>query len=73
MELFYVVSYNTDTQKWKQEDPEAWFDGNVWNSDDMEFYWPHDDVLPNSVVTDERCRTMLDTLTSIWPPIDTTP
>jgi len=62
MELTYVVSYNTETQKWSVEDETLYLDGNIWDNQTEEWYWatsPHDELV------DSRCHNMLNALVSI--------
>ena len=69
MEFHYVIKYDTETKKWSYDDDMTdSLDGNVWTDEDG-FFWPAPEY-PQSEIIDERCRTMINTLMSIWPEVD---
>jgi starvation-inducible outer membrane lipoprotein len=74
MEFHYMVVYNTDTKSWDLIDETPYLpDGNVYDSEADTWYgWfqPDEQGSPTAYLIDERCRTMLTTLASIWPEVD---
>lgn len=76
MEYHYVVAFNDQTKKWSLEDETLYLDGNIYNQEEYEGYeghwfWADENNSYPEYVIDERCRTMLRTLASIWPTVDT--
>ena len=68
MDLIYIVSYNTETQRWSVDDETMYIDGNIWDNREEEWSWatgPHDELV------DSRCRNMLIALAPTWPKVDT--
>lgn len=73
MEFHYLISYNTDTKKWKVEDESGFLpDGNVWDQsqvDVMDVGWRYANDSWEELI-DERCHNMLNALLPIWPEVD---
>jgi len=67
MQYSYVVTYDSDKDKWFiDHDMIGNMDGNVWD-DDLGFFWPDDEHAPMSEGIDQKCMQMLHSLVTIWP------
>lgn len=76
MQYHYIVMFDDETKEWDIiGEPDAYLpDGNVYDPSDEEYGWfmPSEyDEDDRAYVIDERCYTMLTTLASIWPAVDT--
>ena len=71
MQYHYVVAFDDQTKKWSLEDETQYLDGNVWNPEDMEFFWPDENNSYPEYVIDERARQMVSVLATIWHAVDT--
>lgn len=67
MQFSYVVTYDSDKDKWFiDNDMIGNMDGNVWD-DDLGFFWADDEFAPMSEGIDNKCYQMLRSLVPIWP------
>lgn len=74
MQYHYVVVFDDETNSWGVlDDTEGYLpDGNVWDEGvEYGWFWPDGDIYPRESAIDQRCFTMLTTLASIWPAVDT--
>lgn len=67
MQFSYVVTYDSDKDKWFVDDYMTNnMDGNVWD-DDLGLFFADDAHAPMSEGIDRKCYQMLQSLVTIWP------
>jgi hypothetical protein len=71
MQYHYVIAFDDQTKKWSLEDETQYLDGNVWDTEDQEWFWPDENNSYPEFVIDERARQMISVLATIWPAVDT--